>query len=189
MQPLLRGRYRTIFVDPPWPTEQRGSAYHHYTLMPLARIKALPVQALAADDAHVWLWTTNATLRIGYDVMESWGFVPRSLLTWIKPTMGLGPYLRSASEYLLFGTRGRAPVKFRGQPNWLFAPRQAHSHKPEELYGVIERVSDGPYLELFARRRQQRWHVWGNEIDSDIVVPGFPVPSDHPRRVSEGESA
>lgn len=38
-----------------------------------------------------------------------------------------------------------------------------HSHKPEEQYALIERVSPGPYLELFARRRplsDSDWSVW-----------------------------
>jgi hypothetical protein len=57
-----------------------------------------------------------------------------------------------------------------------------HSHKPEEQYALIERVSPGPYLELFARRRQPGWDAWGNEIDADISIPGYPVPSDRKRR-------
>ena len=44
---------------------------------------------------------------------------------------------------------------------------------------IFERLSDGPYLELFARRRQSGWDCWGNEVPggSDIVIPGYPVPS------------
>ena len=67
-------------------------------------------------------------------------------------------------------------MKFKAQPNWLFAPLQDHSHKPEEMYPIIERVSPGPYLELFARRPQPNWDAWGNEIESDIIIPGYPVP-------------
>ena len=92
--------------------------------------------------------------------------------------MGLGVYLRNAAEYVLFGTRGKAPILFKAQPNWLFAPVQRHSQKPEEQYAIIERCSPGPYLELFARRKQLGWDVWGNEIESDIIIPGYPVPSD-----------
>ncbi|MCX4098055.1 MT-A70 family methyltransferase [Nocardia sp. alder85J] len=172
--------YRCILADPPWDIHQTGArgAATHYPLMSLDRIKAMPVSDLAEADAHLWLWVTNATLRHGYDVMEAWGFTPRSPLTWIKPRLQLGQYLRNATEHVIFGTRGRAPVNFRAQPTWMFAPLQDHSHKPEEQYAVIERVSSGPYLELFARRRQPGWDVWGNEIDSDIRIPGYPVPSD-----------
>ena len=147
--------------------------------MSLVRIKAMPIAELAAENSHCWLWVTNATLRDGYDVLEAWGFTPRSILTWMKPNLGLGQYLRNSTEHVLLGTRGKAPVRFRGQSSWLWAPLQDHSHKPEEQYAVIERVSPGPYLELFARRRQPNWHAWGNEIaDTDIRIPGYPVPGD-----------
>lgn len=176
-------RYRTILADPPWDVQQKGQlgAVQHYSLMTLDRIKAMPVSDLAEDDAHLWLWVTNATLRAGYDVMEEWGFTPRSPLTWIKPRIGLGQYLRNSTEHLILGTRGKAPVNFRGQPTWMFAPLQDHSHKPEEQYAVIERVSPGPYLELFARRPQPGWDAWGNEIQSAITIPGYPVPSNRTR--------
>lgn len=174
--------YDTILADPPWNIEQKGArgAITHYDLMTLDQIKAMPIAEFAKENAHCWLWVTNATLRHGYDVLERWGFTPRSVFTWIKPRMGLGVYLRNATEHMLLGTRGKAPVLFKAQPNWLFAPVQDHSHKPEEQYPIIERVSPGPnYLELFARRRQPGWDAWGNEMpDSDIIIPGYPIPSD-----------
>lgn len=150
---------------------QKGShgAQRHYPLMTTDEIAALPVAALTTDDAHLWLWVTNASLFAGYAVMEAWGFTYRSCLTWVKPGLGLGSYyLRNNTEHLLFGTRGKAPIQFRSQPSWLFAPKQDHSHKPEEQYAVIERCSPGPYLELFARRKRPGWYAWGNEIESDI---------------------
>ncbi|PPG90710.1 methyltransferase [Rathayibacter rathayi] len=175
-------KFSTILADPPWNIEQTGrlGAAQHYNLMSLDRIKAMPVEALAADNAHLWLWVTNATLEHGYDVIRAWGFTPRSPLTWIKPRILLGNYLRNATEHLLFATKGKAPVRYKSQPTWMFAPLQAHSHKPEEQFAVIERISGGPYLELFARRRPPSnadWSVWGNEVDSDISIPGYPVPS------------
>jgi N6-adenosine-specific RNA methylase IME4 len=91
-------------------------------------------------------------------------------LTWVKPRFGLGIYLRNASEQLLFATRGRAPIQFRAQPTWLFAPVQEHSHKPEEQYAIIERCSTGPYLELFARHRQSGWDAWGDQVSSDVAL-------------------
>ena len=94
----------------------------------------------------------------------------------MKPRIGLGPYLRNMTEHVMLGTRGKAPVKFRGQGTWLFAPLQDHSHKPEEVHEIIQRVSPGPYLEIFARRPRAGWSVWGNEVASDIDLPGWPVP-------------
>jgi N6-adenosine-specific RNA methylase IME4 len=180
-------RFKTILADPPWDVQQKGAhgAQSHYKLMALDSIKAMPIADMAEDNAHLWLWVTNATLRAAYDVMETWGFTPRSPLTWIKPRIGLGNYLRNATEHLILGTRGSAPVRFRAQPTWMFAPLQEHSHKPEEQYAVIERISDGPYLELFARRRppsKADWSVWGNEVEADIVIPGYPVAADKRHR-------
>lgn len=179
-----RARWHTILADPPWDVEQRGArgAEQHYPLLTLEQIAAMPVADLATENAHLWLWVTNATLRAGYDIAEAWGFTVRSPLTWVKFRLGLGNYLRNSTEHLLFATRGDAPVQFRAQPTWIHAPVQEHSHKPEEQYALIERVSPGPYIELFARRRQPGWHAWGNEIDSDIDLPGYPVPRNRRRR-------
>jgi N6-adenosine-specific RNA methylase IME4 len=170
--------YRTLLIDPPTNIAQGGhkGANIHYNLMTIDQIKAMPVADLAAPDAHLWLWTTAAALRDSYDIMEAFGFTPRSICIWCKSRLGLGIYLRNTAEFVLFGTRGKAPILFRGQPNWLFAPVQDHSHKPEELYAVIERCSPGPYLELFARRNRPGWDKWGDEVVSDIVIPGYPVP-------------
>jgi N6-adenosine-specific RNA methylase IME4 len=176
----MKKKYKTILADPPWDVLQTGGrgAIHHYELMALDKIKAMPIADIADEDAHCWLWVTNATLRHGFDVLEAWSFMPRSVLTWCKPRFTLGNYLRNATEHLLLGTRGNAPVNFRSQPSWTFAPLQDHSHKPEEQYAIIERLSHPPYLELFARRRPTNpsWDVWGNEVDSDIVIDGYPVP-------------
>lgn len=166
-------RFRTILADPPWDVLQRGGrgADRHYPVMTVEKIAALPVGKLASADAHLWLWVTNATLFSGQVVMAAWGFTYRSCLTWVKPGLGLGSYyLRNNTEHLLLGTKGRAPILFRSQPTWLFAPKQDHSHKPEEQYAIIERCSPGPYLELFARRKWPGWQVWGNEVASDIVL-------------------
>jgi len=171
--------YRTIMADPPWDISQRGTygAAKHYSLLSLEQIKAMPVADFAEQDAHLWLWTYPSALRQSYDVLDAWGFTMRSVFTWVKPRLGLGKYLRNATEHVLLGTRGKAPVRYKAQPNWGFFPVQDHSHKPEEFHKIVERVSPGPYLELFARRRQPGdWDFWGNEIESDIRIPGYPVP-------------
>lgn len=165
--------FHTILADPPWDVLQRSGrgAHRHYSLMTVDDIAALPISGLASANAHLWLWVTNATLFAGQAVMEAWGFTYRSCLTWVKPGLGLGSsYLRNNTEHLLFGTKGKAPILYRSQPTWLFAPKQDHSHKPEEQYAVIERCSPGPYLELFARRKRPGWQVWGNEVASDVVL-------------------
>jgi N6-adenosine-specific RNA methylase IME4 len=169
----LQLTFGTILADPPWDVWQRGGrgAHRHYHLMSVEEIAALPVGKLASASAHLWLWVTNASLFAGQEVMEAWSFTYRSCLTWVKPGLGLGSYyLRNNTEHLLFGTKGKARILYRSQPTWLFAPKQDHSHKPEEQYAVIERCSPAPYLELFARRKRPGWHVWGNEVMSDVEL-------------------
>ena len=46
------------------------------------------------------------------------------------------------------------------------APRREHSRKPDEVYGLIERMyPDLPRIELFARQVRPGWAAWGNEIE------------------------
>lgn len=174
-------KWRTILADPPWGGKvalQNGGygACKHYNLLDLEQIKSMPIGDLAEENAHCWLWVTAATLEHGYDVLRKWGFTPRSIFIWIKPRMGLGVYLRNCAEFVLLGTKGKAPIQFNSQMNWGFFPLQGHSHKPEEVMEIIKRCSPGPYLELFARRRYPGINVWGNEIESDVEIPGYPVP-------------
>lgn len=180
--------YKTILADPPWDIQQKGArgAARHYDLMTLEQIKALPVSDLAEENSHCWLWVTNATMKAGFEVLEAWGFTERSIFTWIKLRMGLGVYLRNCTEHLLLGTKGNAPVLCRNQINYGVFPVQNHSHKPEEIHKIIERVSPPDYLELFARRRQPGWDCWGNEIDSDIVIPSYPVPHYSAKALKKG---
>lgn len=200
-------KYSVVLADPPWNLQQKGAygAAKHYNLMTLDEIKNMgpAIREVAEDNAHLWLWVTNATLPYISEILEAWGFTYRSILTWCKPRFQLGVYLRNATEQVIFATKGKAPVGYRSQPNWQFWPIQKHSHKPEELYAIIERISGklnlteadivnpdvtNKKLELFARRKTPGWDVWGNEIESDVSFAkfGYPVPSDGKFAKSEG---
>jgi N6-adenosine-specific RNA methylase IME4 len=171
-------KYTTILADPPWDLNQQGKrgASSHYNLMTLEQIKSMPIADLAEDNAHLWLWIPTNEVDSGFKVARAWGFEPKSIYTWCKLKLGLGNYLRGGTEYCIFAIRGKLPIQFKGQLNWGIHPLQDHSHKPEEVHKIIERCSPGPYLELFARRRQPNFDVWGNQIDSDVIIPNYPVP-------------
>jgi N6-adenosine-specific RNA methylase IME4 len=86
-----------------------------------------------------------------------------------KMQVGLGQYFRGCTESCLFGVRGTLPYRTRpdgkraqGRTGF-HAPREEHSRKPEKMRQMVELVSPGPYLELFARRPAPGWDVWGNE--------------------------
>ncbi len=144
--------------------------------MRVADIAALPVQQIAADNAHLYLWVTNNYLPAGMEVLRAWGFRYVTTITWAKDRIGLGQYFRGLTEHCLFGVRGQLPYRLgpdgkRQQGTTLIsAPKRAHSQKPDELYGIIERVSFAPYVELFARNTRPGWVSWGNE-----VVPNLPL--------------
>lgn len=174
-------KYKTIYADPPWSESGGGKikrgADRHYNLMKTKDIIALPVAELAEDQAHLYLWVTNNFLKDGLAVMEAWGFRYVTTITWQKDRIGLGQYFRGNTEQCLFGIKGPAqPYKLRpdgkrAQGKTGFnAPRQEHSVKPEEMREMIELVSYGPYLELFARRPVPGWDVWGNEAPCSIKM-------------------
>lgn len=167
----------TVYADPAWQYGNQGtraSTGDHYVGMSVDEICALPVESLAADDAHLHLWTTNAFLFESKRVMESWGFEYKSCFIWVKPQIGMGNYWRVSHEFLLFGIRGSAPFADRSLRSWGEFPRRKHSAKPEEIRQLIERASPGPHrIELFGRRRAPGWYVWGNEIERAVFdAPG-----------------
>lgn len=174
-------KYKTIYADPPWSESGGGKikrgADRHYPLMKTKEIMALPVAEIADDQAHLYLWVTNNYLADGLKVMEAWGFRYVTMITWTKDRQGLGQYYRGLTEHCLFGIRGGS-MPYRTLANGkraqgltgFYAPRQAHSVKPEQMREMIERVSYGPYVELFARRAAPGWHTWGNELANDVEL-------------------
>ncbi len=159
-------KFGTIYADPPWQydsTGLRGAAAKHYSTMSVDDIAALPVGALAEENAHLHLWTTSNFLFEAKRVMEAWGFEYKSLFVWVKPQMGTGSYWRVSNEFLLLGTRGSCVFEDKGLRSWGEFDRRAHSQKPEEVRSMIERASPGHRLELFGRARADGWLVWGDE--------------------------
>lgn len=158
--------YGTIVADPPWRygnTSTRGAAEDHYDTMTIEELCALDVGAWGAEQSHLYLWTTNGFLRDAFTIMDAWGFTYKTTLVWVKPQLGMGNYFRSSTEYVLFGIRGGLRTLNCNQRNWFEAPRGKHSAKPDSFLDLVELVSPGPYLEVFARRRRIGWDVWGNE--------------------------
>lgn len=184
-------RYRTLVVDPPWQQKAgpltagvgEGFAFAGpqvsqdlaYPTLGLEAIKALPVAALAEDDAHLYLWVTNRYVEHAHDVARAWGFTPSTLLVWAKETMGGGmggDAFGISTEFLLFARRGSLPSVNRQPRSWFQWKRRYDdrgkpmgSAKPLESYGMIEDTSPGPYVELFSRECRPRlgWSYWGNE--------------------------
>ena len=186
--------YRTIVADPPWPyagmgpvgTGGRGAAYvrnspspssvARYGSMSIDDLKAIEIPT--AKDAHLYLSTTNAFMVEAHELARSWGFVPKTILTWGKvkddgsPSSKTGYYFRGATEHVIFAVRGSLRLTSdHAEPTLWLWPRLPHSVKPDRFYEMVERVSPGPYLELFARRRRYGWDAWGNEAPTEAEEP------------------
>lgn len=184
--------YRTIVADPPWPMAWTGGAgrrrkgdgtlyyngQHTVRRLPYVTMTAQEIAAIdvpAADAAHLYLWTTDQHLLDGsaVRVAEAWGFTPRRTIIWAKPNGGLGNGWRPAHEVVVLAVRGGLPFAAvsTSTVGWWKQPYvrsgasvgKLHSAKPDAFLDVVERLSPGPYLELFARRARFGWDYWGDE--------------------------
>ncbi len=91
------------------------------------------------------------------------GFAPITLVTWCKPQPGVGYYLRNNTEQCIFATRGKPMVpETKPMSTWFQWARGAHSAKPKPFGDLVEQVSPGPYVELFARAPRLGWDSWGH---------------------------
>lgn len=195
--------YGAILADPPWQFEtrsekgagrspqgqsraaqRRNQAENHYRTMPLAELKALPVGALAARDAVLFLWCVDPLLPQAIELGRAWGFEYKTVaFVWAKLRsegsergklheepwaklfpLGTGYWTRANPELCLLFTRSAPKRRSASVRKLLIAPRREHSRKPDEARTRIERLVEGPYLELFAREAAPGWDAWGDEV-------------------------
>jgi N6-adenosine-specific RNA methylase IME4 len=197
-------RFPLIYGDPAWTYEtwsdegKDRSPEQHYECMTLDQIKAMPVADLAEDDSACVLWCCDPLLDKGFEVLKAWDFTFKTVCFYyvkvtrhFNPVTGMGYWTRANPEIALLGTRGNPKRLSKGVQRLIFecdysekvilAPRTLHSEKPHEAYRRIERLFDGPYLELFARHARPGWHQWGNEVGKTggipniIHMPGYPA--------------
>ena len=183
--------FKTILADPPWQFQNRTGKMapehkrlNRYPTMRLEEIKALPVNEVAQENSHLYLWVPNALLPEGLEVMKAWGFQYKTNIIWEKVRKdggpdgrGVGFYFRNVTEMLLFGVRGaniRTLSPARTQVNLIRSQKREHSRKPDEMIKLIEACSPGPYLELFARGERDGWTLWGNQAN-ESYAPDWPT--------------
>ena len=189
-------KYRTIVVDPPWAFDQtwakgkflvyngakggdgayrkgRG-AVANYTVMSLEDIQELPLGEWADGPAHLYVWTTNQFLVQAHELAQGWGFAVKTMLTWVKPRIGMGTYYRNNTEHVVFAARGGLKVLRHNVRTAFRAAQGRHSEKPAAFYDIVESMSPGPYLDVFARKQRFGWDAWGAEV---YTPEGLPEPS------------
>ena len=194
-------KYSTIYADPPWRFQNRtgkvapeNKKLNRYETMDLEAIKNMPVEQIADEKSHLYLWVPNALLPDGLEVMKAWGFEYKGNIVWEKVRKdgqpdgrGVGFYFRNVTEILLFGVRGnnnRTLSPARSQVNLIRTQKREHSRKPDEIIPIIESCSSGPFIELFARGDRNGWAMWGNQATADYE-PTWNTYSNHTKKDSD----
>ena len=196
-------KFKTILADPPWQFQNKTGKVapehkrlNRYSTMLLEDIKNLPVQSVADDVCHLYLWVPNALLPEGLEVMKAWGFTYKTNIIWEKirkdgepDGRGVGFYFRNVTEMLLFGVKGtnaRTLAPGRSQVNLLRSQKREHSRKPDEIFPVIQACSSGPFLELFARGVRDGWVLWGDQANNDYE-PTWTTYANHSKSIDSSE--
>ena len=176
-------KYDVIVIDPPWnqgKTSKRGvrpnqtTKLDYKTLM-FDEIKLLPVDKWSNEQSFIFLWVTNSKdkktktpiIRMGFELLEHWGFTYYTTITWDKKT-GPCPFspFQVSTEHVLFGYKGK--VNFNkaslGKMKTCFTESSsAHSVKPNSFYQNINQHFLGKKLDVFARQERAGFDGWGDE--------------------------
>jgi N6-adenosine-specific RNA methylase IME4 len=175
-------RVGCVLVDPPWEIEG-ASALLPYATITVEDLKKLPVASFCAERCHCHIWCLpNDTLFRAEEILASWGFRVTGSFVWTKSgALGRGNYWRHSHEILVTGVRGpNNRFDDHGLRSWIEAPRRAHSQKLGEVFGLLERASPSPRIELFSRMRRPGWFTWGHEIKGDLGPESRDQPDGRP---------
>ncbi len=168
---------RAIVVDAPlafatWSRKGEGrSPQHHYSCMTFEQLAAIPVANVARPTAFCCCGF-HCSVFLVKPLMRAWGFAFSGAgFTWVKQNrsgvgwfMGGGYGTRHNVEICWLGRRGSPRRKSAGVRELIIAPVREHSRKPDEIYGRVEALSNGPYIELFARQQWPGWTWVGDEV-------------------------
>lgn len=167
--------FRVVCADPPWsfgdklPGASRG-AEKNYAVMTVEDICRLALPPIS-ENALLFLWRVSSQPEEALRVVRAWGFVPKTEIVWLKKTangkrwFGMGRIVRAEHETCIVAKRGRVDVLAKNIRSTFEAASGTHSEKPECFYtDIVEKLSEGPYLELFARRTRSGWVTLGNEV-------------------------
>ena len=180
-------KYGIIYADPPWHYRvysKKGagrSAESHYPTMTIEEIQALPVSELADKDCALFMWITFPLLKESLSVLSAWGFKFKTIaFVWIKQNRksdslfwGIGYWTRANAEFCVLATKGKPKRMAKNVHQVIVSHIEEHSKQPDEARRRIVRLmGDLPRIELFARQKSAGWDVWGNEVESDIILGG-----------------
>ncbi|CAG8543960.1 9735_t:CDS:10, partial [Scutellospora calospora] len=179
----ILGKFTVIMADPPWDIHMTLP----YGTMTDDEMKAMEISTLQ-DEGLLFLWVTGRAMELGRECLNIWGYDRADELVWIKTnqlqrlirTGRTGHWLNHSKEHCLVGIKGNPE-----DLNWgldcdvLVGEVRETSRKPDEIYGLIDRLAPGTRkLEIFGRQHNTRpgWMTLGNQLDDvriyepDLVV-------------------
>ncbi|XP_071959294.1 N(6)-adenosine-methyltransferase catalytic subunit METTL3-like isoform X2 [Antedon mediterranea] len=173
------GKFAVIMADPPWDIHMELP----YGTMQDDEMRKLNVPGLQ-DDGFIFLWVTGRAMELGRECLQLWGYKQVDEIIWVKTnqlqrlirTGRTGHWLNHGKEHCLVGVKGDPAGYNRGLDcDVIVAEVRETSHKPDEIYGLIERLSPGTRkIELFGRMHnvQPNWTTLGNQLDGvNLVEP------------------
>lgn len=167
-EPPPKGRYRCIVIDPPWKMqkiqrhERPRQGGFEYPTMTEQQLEALQIPA--ADNAHLYCWTTHKHLPSALHLIQVWGFAYECLMTWVK-NVGFTPFSwMRTTEHVLFCRKGNLVLSKKGLPLHFNAKVREHSRKPDEFYKLVKQATPGPRLDMFSRETREGFKSWGAEV-------------------------
>ena len=173
-------KYSIIYADPPWKYGGSGgtkwlNAKEYYGTISFEDLKKLKIVDFCESDCLLFMWVVSPELKRCIEVGEAWGFKYITVgFVWYKERANVGNYTMSGTEMCLIFKRGKIPkdrVRNPGTKQFYSGPVEKHSKKPDIFRKRIEQLfPKSEKLELFAREKAENWDVFGNEVESDVLL-------------------
>uniref|UniRef100_A0A8D2DDH0 mRNA m(6)A methyltransferase n=1 Tax=Sciurus vulgaris TaxID=55149 RepID=A0A8D2DDH0_SCIVU len=168
----MLGKFAVVMADPPWDIHMELP----YGTLTDDEMRRLNIPVLQ-DDGFLFLWVTGRAMELGRECLNHCGYervdeiirVKTNQLQRIIRTGHTGLWLNHGKEHCLVGVKGN-PQGFNQGLDYdvIVAEVRSTSHKPDEIYGMIERLSPGTRkIELFGRPHnvQPNWITLGDQLD------------------------
>ncbi|KAJ4490949.1 MT-A70-domain-containing protein [Lentinula aciculospora] len=188
------GKFHVIMADPPWDIHMSLP----YGTLTDDEMRAMPIPTLQ-DEGFLFLWVTGRAMEVGRECLRVWGYTRIDEVIWLKTnqlqrvirTGRTGHWLNHTKEHMLVAVKTQyrmnpqtgenEPVDPPVLPKWankgldvdvIVSEVRETSRKPEEVYGLIERMCPGGRkVEIFGRRHNARpgWLTLGNQLGPDQI--------------------